>query len=279
MALSYKDYLEQSQLPHMWCPGCGDGIILRAYTEALAELNLAPKDVVTVTGIGCWGKADDYLSTQAFHGTHGRALAFATGIKTANPDLTVVTLMGDGDAVTIGGNHFIHAARRNVNLTAIVTNNYNYGMTGGQYSATTPLESKTTTSPNGVAEPGFDVCFLAEAAGANFVARTTVYHAVALKNLIKEGILHPGFSLVEVISPCPTYFGRFNVHPSPVNMMNWLKEKAIPVQKYRELPLEEQHEHFAVGKLVKKDRPDFYTTYRRINGGKKGAEEGDTNGR
>lgn len=279
MALSYKDYLEPSQLPHMWCPGCGDGIILRAYTEALAELELAPKDVVTVTGIGCWGKADDYVSTQAFHGTHGRALAFATGIKTANPDLTVVTLMGDGDAVTIGGNHFIHAARRNINLTAIVTNNYNYGMTGGQYSATTPLKSKTTTSPNGVAEPGFDVCFLAEAAGANFVARTTVYHAVALKNLIKEAILHPGFSLVEVISPCPTYFGRFNVHPSPVNMMNWLKDKAVPVQKYREMSAEEQYEHFAVGKIVVKERPDFYTTYRRINSGQIAAEEGDGNGR
>lgn len=264
----YQDYLAQTQLPSMWCPGCGDGIILRAYTEALAELELAPKDIVTTTGIGCWGKADDYLKTQAFHGTHGRALAFATGIKLGNPDLTVVALMGDGDAVTIGGNHFIHAARRNVDVTAIVANNYNYGMTGGQYSATTPLDSKTTTSLKGTPEPGFDICSLAEAAGANFVARTSVYHAIALKNLIKEAITHPGFSLVEVISPCPTYFGRFNVHPSAVNMLHWLKDRATPIQKFREMSEEDQHEHFSTGTIVKKARPDFLTTYRRINGGK-----------
>ncbi|MBC2722243.1 2-oxoacid:ferredoxin oxidoreductase subunit beta [Desulfosporosinus sp.] len=261
----YQDYLDKNRLPHMWCPGCGDGIILRAYTEALVELDLAPKEVVTVTGIGCWGKADDYLTTQAFHGTHGRALAFATGIKLANPDLHVVTLMGDGDAVTIGGNHFIHAARRNIDLTAIVTNNYNYGMTGGQYSATTPLESKTTTSPKGTPEPGFNVCLLAEAAGANFVARTTAYHATALKNLIKEAITHKGFSLVEVISPCPTYFGRFNGNSSAVNMFNWLKDSAVPISKYGKMTAEEQAERFAVGTLVKKERPDFYTTYRRIH--------------
>ncbi|HBV88743.1 MAG TPA: 2-oxoacid:ferredoxin oxidoreductase subunit beta [Desulfosporosinus sp.] len=261
----YQDYLDKNRLPHMWCPGCGDGIILRAYTEALVELDLAPKEVVTVTGIGCWGKADDYLTTQAFHGTHGRALAFATGIKLANPDLHVVTLMGDGDAVTIGGNHFIHAARRNIDLTAIVTNNYNYGMTGGQYSATTPLESKTTTSPKGTPEPGFNVCLLAEAAGANFVARTTAYHATALKNLIKDAITHKGFSLVEVISPCPTYFGRFNGNSSAVNMFNWLKDSAVPISKYGKMTAEEQAERFAVGTLVKKERPDFYTTYRRIH--------------
>ncbi|MBP1759533.1 MAG: 2-oxoacid:ferredoxin oxidoreductase, beta subunit [Firmicutes bacterium] len=265
-ARRYEDYLDKNRLPHMWCPGCGDGIILRAYLEALVELDLAPKDVVTVTGIGCWGKADDYLTTQAFHGTHGRALAFATGIKLANPNLSVVTLMGDGDAVTIGGNHFIHAARRNVDVTAIVANNYNYGMTGGQYSATTPLESKTTTSPKGMPEPGFDVCLLAEAAGANFVARTTAYHAGALKNLIKEAITHKGFSLVEVISPCPTYFGRFNGKSSAVNMFNWLKDTAVPVSKYGEMTTEEQAKRFAIGTLVKKERPDFYTTYRRIHG-------------
>lgn len=265
VARRYQDYLDKSRLPHMWCPGCGDGIILRAYTEALVELDLAPKDVVTVTGIGCWGKADDYLSTQAFHGTHGRALAFATGIKLGNPDLTIVTLMGDGDAVTIGGNHFIHAARRNIDLTVIMANNYNYGMTGGQYSATTPLESKTTTSPKGTPEPGFDVCLLAEAAGANFVARTTAYHAGALKNLIKEAITHKGFSLVEVISPCPTYFGRFNGQPSAVNMFNWLKDNAVPASKYREMSAEEQAKHFAIGTLVKKERTDFYTIYRQIN--------------
>lgn len=274
MPYNYRDYLQQNQLPTMWCPGCGDGIILRAYTEALAELDLAPYKVVTVTGIGCWGKADDYLATQAFHGTHGRALAFSSGIKLANPDLTVVTLMGDGDAVTIGGNHFIHAARRNIDLTAIVTNNYNFGMTGGQFSATTPLAGITTTSQKGTPEPGFDVCFLAEAAGANFVARTTSYHVAALKNLIRDAILHPGFSLVEVMSPCPTYFGRFNGQPSPVTMLNWLKEKAVPVQKYREMTDQEQQEHFPTGTLVKKNRLDFYTVYQQLNDKDRPAREG-----
>lgn len=271
---NYRDYLQKNQLPTMWCPGCGDGIILRAYTEALAELDLAPNKVVTVTGIGCWGKADDYLATQAFHGTHGRALAFSSGIKLANPDLTVVTLMGDGDAVTIGGNHFIHAARRNINLTAIVSNNYNFGMTGGQFSATTPLASKTTTSQKGAPEPGFDVCFLAEAAGANFVARSTSYHVAALKNLIRDAILHPGFSLVEVMSPCPTYFGRFNGQQGPVNMLNWLKGKAVPVQKYREMSDQEQQEHFPTGTLVKKNRPDFYTVYQQLSDEDRPAREG-----
>lgn len=266
-ALSYADYLANSQLPHMWCPGCGDGIVLRAYTEAMAELELAPHEVVTVTGIGCWGKADDYLSTQAFHGTHGRALAFATGIKLGNPDLTVVALMGDGDAVTIGGNHFIHASRRNIDLTAIVVNNYNYGMTGGQYSGTSPLESRTSTSPKGTAEPGFDVCALAEAAGASFVARTTPYHVFPLIKMIKQAITHRGFSLVEVISPCPTYFGRYNVDISAVHMLKWLSGQAVPVEKYHQMPIQERSGHFATGVLVNKERPDFYSLYRKINHG------------
>lgn len=270
---NYEDYLAEHQLPHIWCPGCGDGIILRAYTEALAELNLPPQKVVTVTGIGCWGKADDYVTTHALHGTHGRALAYATGITLGNPNLTVVTLMGDGDAVTIGGNHFIHAARRNINLTAIVSNNYNYGMTGGQYSATTPVESNTTTSPKGTAEPGFDVCRLAEAAGAGFVARTTVYHVGGLKNLIKEAILHKGFSLVEVVSPCPTYFGRYNIDPSPVKLLKWLKEKAVSVQRYREMSGSEKEDYFAIGSMVRTERPDFLTAYRKINNVHEGSGE------
>ncbi|MHB1652918.1 MAG: 2-oxoacid:ferredoxin oxidoreductase subunit beta [Desulfitobacteriaceae bacterium] len=269
----YQDYLAEKQLPHIWCPGCGDGIILRAYTEALAELKLSPEKVVTVTGIGCWGKADDYVKTQALHGTHGRALAFSTGVKLGNPELTVVTLMGDGDAVTIGGNHFIHAARRNIDVTAIVSNNYNYGMTGGQYSATTPGKSNTTTSPRGTAEPGFDICLLAEAAGAGFVARSTAYHVVGLKNIIKAAISHKGFSLLEVVSPCPTYYGRYNIDPNTVNLFKWLKDKAVPVERYRELPETEKGEQFAIGTFVNKERPDFYTTYRLINKMKEGGGE------
>lgn len=265
MTYSYQDYLVADKLPHLWCPGCGDGIILRALTEALAELELPPSKVVISTGIGCWGKADDYMSTHAFHGTHGRALAFATGIKLGNPELTVITLMGDGDAVTIGGNHFIHTARRNLDLVAIVTNNYNYGMTGGQYSSTTPFGSRTSTSPKGVAEPGFDICALAATAGANYVARVTCYHVGILKKRILEAIKKKGFSVVEVASPCPTYFGRYNVGGSPPAVMEYLKEKAVSINKYAKLSPEEKAQHFPIGVFVDKEKEDFLTAYRRLN--------------
>ena len=168
---SWREYLDEKMLPHMWCPGCGNGIALGALTRALAELALPRNRVVVVTGIGCWGKADDYLATSALHGTHGRALAFATGVKAARPELTVIVLMGDGDGATIGGNHLIHAARRNIDLTAVVLNNQNYGMTGGQVSATTPVDAITSTTMYGNPERDFDLCRLVDAAGANYVAR------------------------------------------------------------------------------------------------------------
>ena len=171
--MNCMDYLKTEKFPLFWCPGCGNGVVLGAIARAFAELDLTRENTVVVTGIGCWGKADDYVTTNSFHGTHGRALAFGTGIKLANPQLDVVVLMGDGDGVTIGGNHFIHAARRNVDVTAIVVNNLNYGMTGGQYSATTPETRITFTSRLGHIEQGFDICKLAEAAGAPFVARAT----------------------------------------------------------------------------------------------------------
>lgn len=261
-----KDYVSYDRLPHMWCSGCGNGIILRALADALVELNLPAAKTVISTGIGCWGKADDYVKTHAFHGTHGRAAAYATGIKLANPELNVFCLMGDGDAVTIGGNHFIHAARRNVDLVAIVANNFNYGMTGGQYSATTPLGSVTTTSRSGVAEPGFDICKLADAAGANYVARTTCYHAGNIKKIIIEAVKKPGFSLVEVISPCPTYFGKYNQIGDAVAMMNYLKEKAVSKSNYEKLSETEKQDHLLTGVLVDRDRPDFLTVYRQNNG-------------
>lgn len=262
---TYQNYIAEKRLPHMWCAGCGDGVILRAYADALAELEIPREKVVTVTGIGCWGKADDYVLTHALHGTHGRALPFATGVKLGNPDLTVVTLMGDGDAVTIGGNHLIHAARRNINITAIVANNYNFGMTGGQYSATTPEESNTITSPKGTAEQGMDICVLAEAAGATFVARTTVYHVAGMKKVIKEAIAHKGFSLVEVVSPCPTYYGRFNIDSSPLNFYKWLKERAVSAQRFGKMSEQEQDGFFPIGTFVNKEKPDFYERYNMIN--------------
>ena len=151
--ITFEDYLVQDKMPFFWCAGCGDGIVMGALLRAFAKFEYDKKNTVVVTGIGCWGKADDYISTNTFHGTHGRALAFATGIKLANPKLKVIALMGDGDGATIGGNHFIHAARRNVDVTAIVVNNFNYGTKGGQYSGTTPENTYTTTSRYGHIEP------------------------------------------------------------------------------------------------------------------------------
>ncbi len=257
-------YLKNGVLPHMWCPGCGTGTVLGALLRAFEELDFKNEDTVVVTGIGCWGKADDYMVTNALHTTHGRALAFATGIKAFNPKLNVVVLMGDGDSVTIGGNHFIHAARRNIDLTAVVVNNMNYGMTGGQVSGTTPSGSYTSTTVYGNPEREFDICNLAGAAGANYVARGTSYHGWELQNSIKEALTKKGFSLVEVISPCPTHFGRNNNMKPALEMLRWLKDKAVPVEKYNLLPEAEKGGCFPIGKLVVRDAPDFNARYEEI---------------
>jgi 2-oxoglutarate ferredoxin oxidoreductase subunit beta len=258
----------------MWCPGCGNGIVLGCMLRAFEELGFKNNETVVVTGIGCWGKADDYLLTNALHTTHGRALAFATGIKAYNPRLNVVVLMGDGDGVTIGGNHFIHAARRNIDLTAIVVNNLNYGMTGGQCSGTTPLDKYTTTTVYGNPERDIDICRLAQVAGANYVARGTAYHGWELKELIKEALTKKGFSLVEVISPCPTHYGRYNNLGTAVDMLRWLKEKGVPKEEYARLPDAEKEGCFPIGKLVDRDAPDFNARYEEIKARARGAQRG-----
>jgi 2-oxoglutarate ferredoxin oxidoreductase subunit beta len=257
-------YLKKGVLPHMWCPGCGIGVMLGALLRSFEELEYEPKDIVIVTGIGCTGKSDDYLVTHALHTTHGRALAYATGIKAFNPKLHVVVLMGDGDSVTIGGNHFLHAARRNMDLTAIVINNFNFGMTGGQFSGTTPSDAVTQTSIYGNPERQLDISALAEVAGANYVARCTPYHVWELKMNIKEALSKRGFSLVEIYSPCPTHFGKNNQMKEAKDMLHWLKEKGLSVEEYSRLHLSERNRFFAVGKLVDRDEPDFNTRYEII---------------
>jgi 2-oxoglutarate ferredoxin oxidoreductase subunit beta len=258
-------YLKDGVLPHMWCPGCGIGVMLGALLRSFEELGYEKKDTVVVTGIGCTGKADDYLLTNALHTTHGRALSYATGIKAFNPKLHVVVLMGDGDSVTIGGNHFIHAARRNMDLTAIIINNFNFGMTGGQFSGTTPSGAFTQTSVYGNPERGFDICALAEVAGANYVARATPHHVFEMKANIKEALSKKGFSVVEVYSPCPTHFGKNNRMKETRAMLHWLKERGLPVEAYRRMgPEAVRQGFFAVGKLAERDEPDFNTRYEEI---------------
>jgi 2-oxoglutarate ferredoxin oxidoreductase subunit beta len=264
MPLTYRDYLIKERLPVFWCPGCGNGNILGAILRSFAELELQKNKTVVTTGIGCWGKADDYINTSSFHGTHGRAIAFATGIKLANPELTVLALMGDGDGSTIGGNHLIHAARRNVNITSIVANNLNYGMTGGQYSGTTPEDYFTSTSPYGHVEQGFDLCKLVAAAGAPYVARGTVYNIVQLQRLITDGLKKRGFSFIEVISPCPTHFGRRNNMGTAPQMLHWIKDNTVTIAQAGKLSEEELDGKYVVGKFVDRDLEDYGAKYDRV---------------
>ena len=262
--VTYKDYMLFDKLPHTWCAGCGDGIVLQSIAAVFAEMELDKHDICLVSGIDCFGRVDDYLDINCMHVTHGRALAAATGIALANPDLHVLVTMGDGDGTTIGGNHLIHCARRNINLTAIIANNYNYGQTGGQYSATTPVNSVTSTSPYGHVEQNFDICKLAEAAGAGYVARATAYNPIQMRKLIRGGIEHKGFSLIETMVACPTHYGRYNKQGEASRTMQLMNEQSISVEKAKSMNEKEREGRLITGLLVNKDRDDYYTKYKRI---------------
>jgi 2-oxoglutarate ferredoxin oxidoreductase subunit beta len=217
----------KKKFPHLWCPGCGLGTVLQAFTRALMKLEYRKDDVVVVSGIGCTGRIPVYLDCNTLHTTHGRALTFATGVKLVKPNLKVIVFMGDGDALAIGGNHFIHACRRNLDVTAIVVNNTIYGMTGGQNSPTTPVGARATTTPLGNIEPPFDTCALAMGAGATFVARSTVYHTAHMEKLMCQAMMHTGFSLVEIMSHCHTAFGRLNKLGSHIDMLKQQRDRAV----------------------------------------------------
>ncbi len=218
------NYLRMEHQPSVWCPGCGIGIVFQSLLRQIDRLKIPKDKIVFVSGIGCTGRMPGYADFNTVHTTHGRALAFATGIKLANPELKVIVVLGDGDGLAIGGNHLIHAARRNIDITSILVNNFNYGMTGGQVSPTTPENSYTTTSPYGQLEPFFNTAELAIGAGANYVGRATTYHVPIMDKLIREALEYKGFSLVEVLSHCPTYYGRLNRIPTPFEMLEWQKK-------------------------------------------------------
>jgi 2-oxoglutarate ferredoxin oxidoreductase subunit beta len=259
--MKYQEFIRENRLPTFWCAGCGYGQVMNSMIRAFEKVGVANDNTVVVSGIGCWGHVDSYLTTNAFHGTHGRALAFATGIKLANPKLNVVVVMGDGDGATIGGNHFIHACRRNIDVTAILCNNYNYGMTGGQYSGTTPESSITTTSQYGHIEPGFDLCKLAESAGAHFVARSLSENVLQTADLIAQGMQKKGFSVIEVITPCTTHYGRNNNMRRPSELYKWLKGNSVPVTAAAKLPPEKLEGKFVIGKIIDKPGADYSTKY------------------
>lgn len=263
-ALVHKYLRHDKKFPHVWCPGCGNGILLGALIRAIDRTGFQKDDIVMVSGIGCSGRISVYVDFNTVHSTHGRALTFATGIKLANPRLKVIVIMGDGDATAIGGNHFIHAARRNINITAIVLNNSIYGMTGGQYSPTTPYGALATTSLYGNIEHAFSIAELAGMAGASMVARGTVYNAAMLDALIEKAILKRGFSVVEVISHCHTQYGRRNKLGGAVEMLRWQKENAVRVEKAAEMTEEELKGKFTVGVLVDRDLPIYTQEYKKV---------------
>ena len=249
-----KKYVKEELLPFFWCSGCGNGIIFAALIRAIEENNLGKKDIVAVTGIGCWGKADDYLATHAFHGTHGRAIAVATGIKLANPLLKVFAMVGDGDGATIGGNHLIHAARRNIDIIVVMSNNLNYGMTGGQYSGTTPFNSITSTSRKGHLEDAFDISSLVKSAGAGYVARCTIENPRMIQRFISKAIKKKkGFRFIEVISICPTYYGRYNKFSNTVEMIKDIKTRTINIRDIDRKDIQDLEGKIVVGEYIDKE--------------------------
>jgi 2-oxoglutarate ferredoxin oxidoreductase subunit beta len=250
-----------NRLPHIWCPGCGNGIIMKAIMEAINECGLDQNKTVVVSGIGCSSRASGYLNFDTLHTAHGRAITFATGVKLARPELNVFVVTGDGDGSAIGGNHLIHAARRNIDLNVIMFNNNIYGMTGGQYSPMTPQGKLATTSPYGNLERSFDICKLAEAAGATYVGRSTVYHAKLLVSLIKNAIKNKGFSFVEAISLCPISYGRRNKLGDAPKMMAWLKEHAVNIKAAEKMEPEKLEGRFLIGEMQQKQAPEYTQLY------------------
>jgi 2-oxoglutarate ferredoxin oxidoreductase subunit beta len=268
------EYLRHDKkFPHVWCPGCGIGIMLGALIRAIDKTGYSKDDIVLVSGIGCTGRLPVYVDFNTLHTTHGRALTFATGIKLAKPRLKVIVIMGDGDAVAIGGNHFIHAARRNIDLTAIIVNNSVYGMTGGQYSPTTPYGMKSTTTTYSNVEHAFNISELAVTAGAVFVGRGTVFHAKLLDSLMEKAFAKVGFSVVEIISHCHTQFGRLNRMGTAVEMMQWQRDHSVTVEKAAQMKTEELKDKFKIGVLVDRELPAYQDEYEKVRRWAKGTEK------
>jgi 2-oxoglutarate ferredoxin oxidoreductase subunit beta len=220
-------YLRSDRMPHIWCPGCGIGTTVNCFTRAIDESGIPMDRLAVVSGIGCTGRVAGYMHVDSFHTTHGRAIPFATGLKLAAPDMKVVVYSGDGDLFAIGGNHFIHAARRNLDMTVICVNNLTYGMTGGQLTPTTPEEAIASTSPYGNFEHPFNLPYLAESCGAVYVARWTTYHVTQMKKAMKDALLKKGFSFVEILSPCPTLYGRRNRIGDSLDEMKTYKARSV----------------------------------------------------
>ncbi|SHK56287.1 2-oxoglutarate ferredoxin oxidoreductase, beta subunit [Desulfatibacillum alkenivorans DSM 16219] len=259
--MALKDYIRERFFPHMWCAGCGHGTVLNSLLRAVEQLGLSKNEIVMVSGIGCSARISGYVDFHSLHTLHGRALAFATGVKLSKPELNVIVPMGDGDALAIGGNHFLHAARRNIGMTAIVMNNKIYGMTGGQFSPLTGIGGMATTAPYASIDRSFDVVEIAKAAGATYVARSTAFHAQECTKMIHDAILHDGFSVVEIMTQCPTYYGRKNKLGEAPDMIKRFKDITTPIGSKAK---QENPDLIERGVFVEKNLPEYCAEYDKI---------------
>lgn len=253
----FMKYLRKDRLPNIFCAGCGNGIAMNTFFKGMESAEIDFDTLALVSGIGCSSRIPGYVKCDSLHTTHGRAITFATGLKVGNPDLNVVVFTGDGDAASIGGNHLIHGARKNINITVICVNNNIYGMTGGQISPTSPKGSFGTTAPYGARDKPFNLAELVSAAGATYVSRWTTAHPLQLSNSIKKALLNPGFSFVEIVSQCPTYFGRKNKLRTPVDMINAFKENSINIRKAAKMNDEELVGKIVVGEFINNPRKEL----------------------
>ncbi len=274
MAFNYDQYLRTNKMPTLWCWGCGDGIVLKAFVRAVDSLGIDKDDICVVSGIGCSGRFSSYVDMNTVHTTHGRTIAFATGIKLANPDKHVICVAGDGDAFAIGGNHTIHGARRNIDMTLIVIQNFIYGLTNSQTSPTTPQGMWTVTQKVGNIDPTFDGCKLLEASGATFVARESVTKPKRLEKVIKQALEHKGFSYVESLTNCHVNLGRKNKMVAAMDTLDWIDSISMAKKKWDKLPAEDQQNYLPTGVLhhddTKKDYCELYQMVIDAHQGKRG---------
>jgi 2-oxoglutarate ferredoxin oxidoreductase subunit beta len=273
MAFNYDKYLRLQKMPTLWCWGCGDGVILKTFIRAIDKMGISQDDVCVVSGIGCSGRFSSYVDFNTVHTTHGRTIAYATGIKLANPDKLVVCVAGDGDALAIGGNHTIHGCRRNIDLTFIIINNFIYGLTNSQTSPTTPQGFWTVTQKVGNIDPTFNACDLAIAAGASFVARETMIDPKKLEKTMIKAMQHKGFALVEVLSNCHINLGRKNKMVSAMETLNWIDSISMPKKKYDALTPEEQVNILPTGVLKQdtevKEYCEMYAEIQKVHQGER----------
>jgi 2-oxoglutarate ferredoxin oxidoreductase subunit beta len=253
-----EEFLRMDRIPHIWCPGCGIGTVVTSFVEALKKNKEELDKIAVVSGIGCTGRVAGYVKLDSFHTTHGRAVPFASGLKLANPEMKVVVFSGDGDIFGIGGNHFIHAARRNMDIIIICVNNFNYAMTGGQVAATTPLTANASTAPYGNFEYPFSLPYLADACGATYVARWTALHMRRVTKSIQEALKHRGLSLIEVITPCVTLYARRNRLGDGLNLLKYYYDQSVIEHgaDTRTLDIDYQGK-LVCGKFIHKEKPTF----------------------